>query len=67
MANVHAAHRGTPLPPPTKHQLALMIWAAVVPTLTVLNRSVQVVESARPGVHGPRSRDGHGRSAEPPS
>jgi antibiotic biosynthesis monooxygenase (ABM) superfamily enzyme len=23
--------------PPTKHQLALMIWLAVVPTLTVLN------------------------------
>ena len=26
-----------PLPPPTKHQLALMIWVAVFPTLTVLN------------------------------
>ena len=25
------------VPPPTKHQLALMIWAAVFPTLTVLN------------------------------
>ena len=24
-------------PPPTKHQLALMIWLAVFPTLTVLN------------------------------
>jgi antibiotic biosynthesis monooxygenase (ABM) superfamily enzyme len=23
--------------PPTKHQLALMIWIAVFPTLTVLN------------------------------
>jgi antibiotic biosynthesis monooxygenase (ABM) superfamily enzyme len=23
--------------PPTKHQLALMIWAAVFPTLTILN------------------------------
>ena len=23
--------------PPTKHQLALMIWVAVFPTLTVLN------------------------------
>ncbi|MCW2711416.1 MAG: hypothetical protein JWP24_1610 [Marmoricola sp.] len=23
--------------PPTKHQLALMIWLAVLPTLTVLN------------------------------
>ena len=25
------------LPPPTKHQLALMIWIAVFPTLTVIN------------------------------
>jgi antibiotic biosynthesis monooxygenase (ABM) superfamily enzyme len=26
-----------PLGPPTKHQLAVMIWVAVFPTLTVLN------------------------------
>ena len=26
--------------PPTKHQLALMIWVAVFPTLTVLNLTV---------------------------
>ena len=26
-----------PVPPPSKHQLALMIWIAVFPTLTVLN------------------------------
>lgn len=26
-----------PLPPPSKHQLALMIWIAVFPTLTALN------------------------------
>ena len=26
-----------PVGPPTKHQLALMIWIAVFPTLTVLN------------------------------
>jgi antibiotic biosynthesis monooxygenase (ABM) superfamily enzyme len=25
------------VPPPTKHQLALMIWLAVFPTLSVLN------------------------------
>ena len=25
------------VPPPTKHQLALMIWIAVFPTLTALN------------------------------
>jgi antibiotic biosynthesis monooxygenase (ABM) superfamily enzyme len=27
----------TPAGPPTKHQLALMIWLAVFPTLTALN------------------------------
>jgi antibiotic biosynthesis monooxygenase (ABM) superfamily enzyme len=27
----------TPVGPPTKHQLAVMIWLAVFPTLTVLN------------------------------
>lgn len=27
----------TPVPPPSKHQLALMIWLAVFPTLVVLN------------------------------
>jgi antibiotic biosynthesis monooxygenase (ABM) superfamily enzyme len=29
--------RPVPPGPPTKHQLALMIWVAVFPTLTVLN------------------------------
>jgi antibiotic biosynthesis monooxygenase (ABM) superfamily enzyme len=29
--------RPTKVGPPTKHQLALMIWLAVFPTLTVLN------------------------------
>lgn len=27
----------TPVPPPSKHQLALMIWLAVFPTLVLLN------------------------------
>ncbi len=27
----------TPIPPPSKHQLAVMIWLAVLPTLTVLS------------------------------
>ena len=37
-----AAARLAPKPagPPTKHQLALMIWIAVFPTLTVLNLSI---------------------------
>ena len=28
------------VPPPTKHQLALMIWLAVFPTLTVINLTI---------------------------
>ena len=31
------APAGTPVGPPTNHQLALMIWLAVFPTLTVIN------------------------------
>jgi antibiotic biosynthesis monooxygenase (ABM) superfamily enzyme len=31
-----------PAPPPSKHQLALMIWLAVVPTLIVLNLTLGV-------------------------
>ena len=26
-----------PVPPPTKHQLALMIWLCVFPTLSIIN------------------------------
>ena len=37
MSNRHTAHRANPVPPPSKHQLALMIWVAVFPTLTVIN------------------------------
>jgi antibiotic biosynthesis monooxygenase (ABM) superfamily enzyme len=33
----NAAGRATHVPPPTRHHLALMIWVAVFPTLTVLN------------------------------
>ena len=32
--------RPAPVGPPSKHQLALMIWIAVFPTLTVLNLSI---------------------------
>ena len=32
-----ANHRPSAVPPPSKHQLALMIWLAVLPTLIVLN------------------------------
>jgi antibiotic biosynthesis monooxygenase (ABM) superfamily enzyme len=33
----------TPVPPPSRHQLALMIWVAVLPTLTVLNLALSSV------------------------
>ena len=45
----HAPHTSTtsqaarPVPvvgPPTKHQLALMIWIAVFPTLTLINLTI---------------------------
>jgi antibiotic biosynthesis monooxygenase (ABM) superfamily enzyme len=32
-----ATPRPMPVPPPSKHQLALMIWLAVLPTLIALN------------------------------
>ena len=35
--NPQTATGPAPAGPPTKHQLALMIWLAVFPTLTVLN------------------------------
>lgn len=37
MSEPQAATQSMPVPPPTKHQLALMIWVAVFPTLTVIN------------------------------
>ena len=36
--------------PPTKHQLALMIWVAVFPTLTVLNLALGDALSGLPVV-----------------
>jgi len=37
MSDAPVTAQRTPLPPPGRHQLALMIWVAVVPTLTLLN------------------------------
>ncbi|GAA3349474.1 hypothetical protein GCM10020358_71760 [Amorphoplanes nipponensis] len=37
MAHPTSQSRPAVVPPPTKHQLALMIWLAVFPTLIVLN------------------------------
>ena len=45
--------------PPSKHQLALMIWLAVFPTLTVLNLAL--------GDGSPRSPRSCARSCSPPS
>jgi antibiotic biosynthesis monooxygenase (ABM) superfamily enzyme len=38
MSNERPTPQSKAVPPPSKHQLALMIWLAVVPTLTVLNQ-----------------------------
>lgn len=38
------------VPPPTKHQLAVMIWIAVFPTLTVLNLAFGATLAALPSV-----------------
>ena len=37
MPDTRPATHSPAVPPPTKHQLALMIWLAVFPTLTILN------------------------------
>ncbi len=45
------AHRTpTPVPPPSKHQLALMIWLAVLPTLIVLNLALSSLLTGTPVV-----------------
>jgi antibiotic biosynthesis monooxygenase (ABM) superfamily enzyme len=40
----------TRVPPPSKHQLALMIWLAVVPTLIVLNLTLGASLQGQPVV-----------------
>ena len=37
MSSTHASPRPAQVGPPSKHQLAVMIWLAVFPTLTLLN------------------------------
>ena len=37
MPDSSATRSSSQVPPPTKHQLALMIWLAVFPTLTLIN------------------------------
>ena len=36
------------VPPPSKHQLVLMIWLAVLPTLTVLNLALGTLLAGTP-------------------
>ncbi len=48
--------------PPTKHQLALMIWLAVFPTLTVLNLVARRL-AAGPVTGRADLRPGHDRRA----
>ena len=38
--NAHPKPATAPVGPPSKHQLAFMIWVAVFPTLTVLNLTI---------------------------
>jgi len=37
MSSAQPSQPAIPVPPPSKHQLALMIWLAVFPTLIALN------------------------------
>ena len=39
-----------PVPPPSRHQLVLMIWLAVLPTLTVLNLALSNLLAGAPVV-----------------
>ena len=40
----------TPVPPPSRHELALMIWLAVLPTLTLLNLALSSLLAGAPVV-----------------
>jgi antibiotic biosynthesis monooxygenase (ABM) superfamily enzyme len=37
MSNPATTPQRAPVPPPNRHQLAMMIWLAVFPTLTIIN------------------------------
>ena len=50
MSTPHTNRRINVLPPPTKHQLALMVWVAVFPTLTALNLLFGDALADQPGV-----------------
>ncbi len=48
MSTDPAHRRPAPVPPPSKHQLALMIWLAVLPTLIVLNLALSSLLTGTP-------------------
>jgi antibiotic biosynthesis monooxygenase (ABM) superfamily enzyme len=50
MTEVRTNPSAPSIPPPTKHQLALMIWVAVFPTLTVLNLALGDTLAGLPSV-----------------
>ena len=50
MTDTPPAQQPARIPPPTKHQLAVMIWVAVFPTLTILNYALQDSLRGRPVV-----------------
>ena len=48
MSSAHPAQPVVPVPPPSKHQMALMIWLAVFPTLVALNVALSGALDGRP-------------------
>jgi len=48
MSQQQIAAQRTPVAPPSKHELAFMIWLAVVPTLVVLNLALGSALSGLP-------------------
>ena len=50
MSTDPAHRRPAPVPPPSKHQLPLMIWLAVLPTLIVLNLALSSLLTGTPVV-----------------
>jgi antibiotic biosynthesis monooxygenase (ABM) superfamily enzyme len=51
MTQIQSTTQAIPtIPPPTQHQLALMIWVAVFPTLSVLNLALADLLDDLPGL-----------------
>lgn len=50
MSSTQPSQPTIPVPPPSKHQLALMIWLAVFPTLIALNVALSGALDGQPVV-----------------